>query len=587
MSRTGSGSRPGAGEEGFAPELGVLLETARKLAETLDLPVVLQAAVDGITGLVGLDTAAVYLLDGDHLQLWATHPPLPAGFPDHLRQAPLTDHPHVADALATRSAVTVEDLQRDALTLAEQEVAAQRDLRTVLYVPLLVEGDAIGAFIVGSTGAPARISGNRIVLANALASLSALATRNAILFEKVQTRSAELQQALEEKTRLQQRQDVLQAQLSQAQKLESIGRLAGGVAHDFNNMLLVIQGYADLALDAVPARGEAHEHLLQVQDAARRSAEITRQLLAFARKQTIAPRVIDLNATVAGMLKMLRRLLGEDLDLLWVPAPSPVTLLLDPSQLDQILANLCVNAREAIAGGGKVTIETHTVEIDEDYCAAHPGFEAGTYGLLVVSDNGHGMDAPTQEKLFDPFFTTKEDGTGLGLATVYGIVRQNDGFIHVYSEPGVGTTFRIYLPISGAAATKPAASGTPETVVGDETVLVVEDNEAILRLTATMLAGLGYDVLTARLPDEAMAAARGHPRPVRLLVTDVVMPGSNGRELARRLQATLPDLKVLFMSGYTANVIAHRGVLDADVHFIQKPFTRKALADRVREVLDG
>jgi len=387
-----------------------------------------------------------------------------------------------------------------------------------------------------------------------------------------------------------QEREKLQAQLNQAQKMESVGRLAGGVAHDFNNMLSVILGYVELALGRVEPSDPLHHDLLAIFDAGKRSADITRQLLAFARKQTIAPKVLDLNEKVEGTLKMLRRLIGEDIHLAWLPGVGLEPVKIDPSQLDQLLANLCVNSRDAITGVGKITIETCKVTIDEDYCASHAGFVAGTYIRLVVSDDGCGMDHETLEKLFEPFFTTKRtgEGTGLGLATVYGIVKQNNGFINVYSEPGRGTTFNIYLPVHegevGETAVKTAA-GIPSG--NGETILIVEDEAAILALSQTMLERLGgYTVLTAGRPGEAMKLAQAHDGDIHLVITDVVMPEMDGRELANRLHAFYPGIKTLFMSGYTANVIAHRGILDEGVHFIHKPFSKRELAVKVREALE-
>jgi PAS domain S-box-containing protein len=383
--------------------------------------------------------------------------------------------------------------------------------------------------------------------------------------------------------------DNLQSQLVQAQKMESVGRLAGGVAHDYNNMLSVILGYTELALDKVDPNDPLHADLQEILTAARRSTDITRQLLAFARKQTVAPKVLDLNKTLEAMLKMLRKLIGEDIDLAWHPRANLWPVKMDPSQVDQILANLCVNARDAIAGVGKVTIETDKTTFDAAYCSDHVGFIPGEFALLAVSDNGRGMDKETLNKLFEPFFTTKGvgRGTGLGLATVYGIVKQNDGFINVYSEPGKGTTFKIYLPRHAGEAEGISAEGAAEIPKGHgEIVLVVEDEASILKLANRILDGLGYKVLTAGTPGEAMVLAKEHADNIHLLITDVVMPEMNGRELADRLQALYPDLKTLFMSGYTANVIAHRGVLEAGVCFIPKPFSKKALAVKVREALD-
>ena len=383
---------------------------------------------------------------------------------------------------------------------------------------------------------------------------------------------------------------VLEAQLQQAQKMESIGRLAGGVAHDFNNMLSVIQGYSELAIKKAGADHPLQRHLAQILDAARRSAALTRQLLAFARQQTIAPIVIDLNKTIEGMLKMLKRLIGEDIDLQWHPNADLWPVKIDPSQIDQILANLCINARDAISDVGKITIETENSTLDSDYCAHHPGFVSGDYLKITVSDDGYGMIKEVQAKLFEPFFTTKEmgKGTGLGLATVYGIVKQNKGFINVYSEPGHGTSFTIYLlrHTANNLPTKPA--GPPVAAArGHETILLVEDEPAILEMATTMLEGQGYTVRAAVTPGEALRLAREHRGAIDLLVTDVVMPEMNGRDLAKNLMSLYPHLKRLFMSGYTANVIAHHGVLDEGVYFIQKPFSIDDLSAKVRESLDG
>ena len=380
----------------------------------------------------------------------------------------------------------------------------------------------------------------------------------------------------------------LQGQLLQAQKIESIGRLAGGVAHDFNNMLGVILGHAELAQEQVDTFHPLFKNLEEIRKAAQRSADITRQLLAFARKQTIAPQVLDLNESVDGVLTMLRRLIGEDINLAWLPGKRLGAVNMDPSQLDQILANLFVNARDAIADTGKVTIETDNVTFDEAYCRIHAGYVPGEYVLLAVSDDGCGMDAETMTHLFEPFFTTKEmgKGTGLGLATIYGIVKQNKGFINVYSEPGQGSTFKIYLPRHGDAAPALKADTADPVERGNEVILLVEDEPMILSVTTKMLELHGYKVLPVGSPADAISLAREHAGELHLLLTDVVMPEMNGRDLARNLLSQHPKLKRLFMSGYTANVIAHQGVLDEGVHFIQKPFSLHDLTVKIREVLD-
>jgi PAS domain S-box-containing protein len=382
----------------------------------------------------------------------------------------------------------------------------------------------------------------------------------------------------------------LEAKYQQAQKMESIGRLAGGVAHDFNNMLGVILGNVELALEQVHASLPLHQDLEEIRLAATRSADLTRQLLAFARKQTVAPKVLDLNDTVASTLKMLQRLIGENVRLDLVADARLWAVRVDPAQIDQILANLSVNARDAIAGNGEVTIETGNCSFDDAHCASHPEVVPGDYVRLVFRDDGCGMDEATLVRIFEPFFTTKPAGagTGLGLATVYGIVKQNHGFIDVRSELGRGTTFTIHLPryATDAESTEQDDS-TPPAPSGRETILLVEDEPGILRSTGRMLERLGYRVLAAGSPNAALRLAEQHGGALHLILTDVIMPEMNGRDLADALLASRPRLKRLFMSGYTADVIANRGVLDAGIDFIEKPFSRQRLAAKLREVLDA
>ncbi len=382
----------------------------------------------------------------------------------------------------------------------------------------------------------------------------------------------------------------LEDQLAQAQKMETVGRLAGGVAHDFNNMLNVILGYSEIALEQVAIEHPLHQALHGIQQAAQRSADLTRQLLAFARKQTIAPRIIDLNETVEGMLTMLRRLIGEDINLIWLPGRNLHPVNMDPAQIDQILANLCVNARDAIDSPGKVTIETGTTSLDASWRTVHTGVVPGEYVLLAVSDNGCGMDRETISHLFEPFFTTKEQGkgTGLGLASVYGAVQQNNGFITVDSEPGQGTTFKIYLPqCAPPSELLPIQNSVVAAARGHETILLVEDEPSVLEMTKIMLELQGYTVLAAASPEEAIHLAGEHADRIDLLLTDVVMPGMNGSDLANNLLPRYPGIKLLFMSGYTANIIAGHGVLGEGEHFIQKPFSFKDLRTKLREVMDG
>jgi len=371
--------------------------------------------------------------------------------------------------------------------------------------------------------------------------------------------------------------------------METVGQLAGGVAHDFNNMLGVILGHTELALLQADETHDLYSDLKEIQKAAERSADITKQLLAFARKQTIYPIQLDLNDTVENMLNMLRRLIGENIDLVWKPSAHLWPVEMDPTQIDQILVNLCVNAKDAISGVGKLTIETEKKTFDEAYCKYHTGFIPGDFVMLVVSDDGCGMDKETENNVFEPFYTTKKigEGTGLGLATVYGILKQNNGFINVYSELGLGSTFNIYLPrlvedkvVEKVVPQKKSSAG------GTETILLVEDETSILKMTQMMLERKGYTVLSSATPAEAMKKAKNHCGSIDLLMTDVVMPEMNGRDLAGEIIARYPDMRLLFMSGYPANVIAHQGILDHGVPFIQKPFSMADLTEKLRKILD-
>ncbi len=390
----------------------------------------------------------------------------------------------------------------------------------------------------------------------------------------------DLKRAEEERKRL-------DSQLTQAQKMESVGRLAGGVAHDLNNTLSVVLGHSELALLSANAQGEVRGHLEGIREAAAHSAKLTRQLLAFARRQTIAPRVLDLNETVAGLLDMLRRLIGEDVRLAWRPGPGLRHVKIDPSQLDQVLFNLVVNARDAIAGVGSVTVETANVRVQ-----VPPGWgqaaAPGEYVQLAVQDDGCGMEAAVLERLFEPFFTTKPvgRGTGLGLATVYGIVQQNGGFLDVRSAPGQGSRFEVHLPATDERA-EPPGPGEAEVPRGSgETVLLVEDEAATLRALSGLLTELGYSVLAAAGPAEARRVAEGHAGPIHLLMTDVIMPEMNGRELAERLATLRPGLPCLFVSGHTADILAPHGVLEPGLQFLSKPFSRGELALKLRDVID-
>ncbi len=382
----------------------------------------------------------------------------------------------------------------------------------------------------------------------------------------------------------------LEEHLRQAQKMEAIGRLAGGIAHDFNNVLTAILGYSGFLLDKLDPTAPARRDVQEIKKAGERAAWLTQQLLAFSRKQVLKPQVLDLNQVIEKMDRLLRRLIGEHIRLLTVPAPTLGRVKVDQSQIEQVLMNLAINARDAMPEGGRLTIETAPVDLDEAYAKSHAEVVPGPYVMLAMSDTGSGMEAATKARIFEPFFTTKpiEKGTGLGLATVYGIVKQSGGHIWVYSEPGHGTTFKIYFPRVTEPASPPEQI-KPEATArgGSETVLVVEDDSAVRSLARAVLEEKGYRVLEAANGEEALRVSASHQDVIHLLLTDVIMPGMSGRVLAERLSALRPEIKALFISGYAGNAIFHHGVLDPGIAFLQKPFTAQELAQKVREVLDA
>lgn len=380
----------------------------------------------------------------------------------------------------------------------------------------------------------------------------------------------------------------LESHLRHAQRIESVGRLAGGVAHDYNNMLSVIIGYTELAKMKTDTSNDLQNDLDEVLAAAKRSRDITQQLLTFARRQTVVSQVLDLNAAIENLLRMLRQLLGENIELIWSPGQQLCPVKMDPSQLDQMLTNLFVNARDAIGGVGKITIETHQVSFDRNYCHEKPGVTPGDYAMLIVTDDGCGMDGETLDRIFEPFFTTKPpgSGTGLGLATVFGLINKCNGIIQVDSEPDVGTTFTVCLPkYLGEPIVENQPPGGTFSQGRGETILLVEDEASILKLVQKMLEDLGYKTLVANSPSEAFALVEACPGKIDLLITDVIMPEMNGRELARRLQNVIPRLKSLYMSGYSEDAIGANGVMDLDINLIQKPFSIEDLRPRIKQML--
>jgi two-component system, cell cycle sensor histidine kinase and response regulator CckA len=381
----------------------------------------------------------------------------------------------------------------------------------------------------------------------------------------------------------------LELQLRQSQKLQAIGQLAGGVAHDFNNLLMVVKGHMELILGSMPTHDPLYPRLDQVQKAANRASSLTRQLLAFSRMQVLQPQVLDLNAIVAGMIQMLSRIIGENIELSFRPAGILGRVKADAGQMEQVLLNLVVNARDAMPGGGRLIIETGNIELDQTYASLHTVVKPGAYVMLAVSDTGCGMDATTQARIFEPFFTTKDTGkgTGLGLSTVYGVIKQSDGYIWVYSEPGQGSTFKVYLPLASESVESAKAATAPIPARGSETILLVEDEENVRSLVRDFLQNNGHTVLEAPNGAEAVRLAESHTGHIDLLVSDVIMPQMSGRELCDELRRRMPDLKVLFISGYTDDAVVRHGVVEGDVAFLQKPFSMRSLLSKIREVLDG
>jgi PAS domain S-box-containing protein len=386
-------------------------------------------------------------------------------------------------------------------------------------------------------------------------------------------------------------QRALEQQLRQSQKMEAVGRLAGGIAHDFNNLLTVISGYCEFLLERIGSDVALRGSVQEIANAAERATSLTRQLLAFSRKQILAPKVLDLNAIVAENLKMLTRMIGEDIHLAMVAGAKLAAVKADPGQIEQVIMNLAVNARDAMPRGGKLTIETANVTRDEEYARLHAPVIPGEYVMLAISDTGMGMDAETQSHIFEPFFTTKGlKGTGLGLSTVYGIIKQSGGYIWVYSELGKGTSFKVYLPrvsATGEAIVAEPSVTNAKLEQAQETILLVEDESNVRQLTRQYLENQGYTVLEAAEGAAAIEISNAHPGPIHLLLTDVIMPGMNGRELARRVSTLRPETKVLYMSGYTENAIAHNGILEEDIALLQKPFTLTTLRTKVREKLSS
>jgi len=487
-------------------------------------------------------------------------------------------------ALATGQAILIPSITAEQLAApmeGQRTIIERLAIRSVMAVPLRAEGKPIGVAIMTRSDPDDPYTPDDRDLLEDLASHASIAITNSQLFVSLQRELAERQRA---ETALGETEE----QLRQAQKMEAIGRLAGGVAHDFNNVLSVILSYSQLLLDDMTVTDSRCADVEEIKKAGERAADLTRQLLAFSRQQVIQPRVVDLNDIIKGMAKMNRRLVGEDVEYRTVPTPGLGKVMADPGHIEQVIMNLVVNARDAMPLGGRLTIETAEVVLDEGYAAQHVGVKPGPHVMLAVSDTGTGMDKATQQRIFEPFFTTKEmgKGTGLGLSTVFGIVQQSGGSVWVYSESGQGATFKIYFPRTDEMATPIAPKVVVATLRGSETILLVEDEDQLRVVARGILQRSGYRVLEAANGGEALLLCEKHQGEIQLLFTDVVMPRMSGRELAERLQPLRPAMKVLYMSGYTDDAIVHHRVLAPGIVLLQKPITPDNLLRKVREVLN-
>ncbi len=562
-------------------EQELLLEVSQAVSSTLDLEAVLQIIADGTARLVGVETAAVYLLEGDYVFLGATTPPLAPDFPESLRWAPVGDHPHLLESVRALVPVILPDAPAAELSPAERAVVEARSLRSLLFLAFCLDQQPIGVLILGTITGEHAFDAREINLCRTLTNQLAVGVQNARLHTGLKRYAAELEQQMAEQQRLEE-------QLRHAQKMEAVGQLAGGVAHDFNNLLQVIQGFTSLARDEAPAGGSLHESLGLVLQASERAALLVRQLLAFGRRQVLSLTVVDLDQIIGGLLPMLRPVLGENVTVEVRRGAKLDRIEADPNQVEQVLVNLCVNARDAMPEGGTIVLSTENVLVDDRRRQELSLPRAGAYVRLAVTDCGTGMTPEIRSRVFEPFFTTKGpgQGTGLGLATVHGLVAQHRGAIQLESEVGRGTRVEVYLPAADPAADRAAPRQLLAVPRGTESILVAEDDPLVLELTRAYLASAGYTVFTAGSGVEALEVIDDRATEIDLAVLDVVMPKLGGEAVLRYLRERRPGVPVVFASGYGRRSRSLESPPER-IAFLQKPFGRDDLLRKVREALDG
>jgi signal transduction histidine kinase len=562
-------------------EQDLLLEVSQAVSSTLDLEAVLQIIADGTARLVGVETAAVYVFEGDRLFLGATTPPLDPSLPETFRWASIDDHPHIGEAIRSRAPLALPDAPCSALSPAERVIVEARNLRSLLFLPFCLEQTPIGVLILGTTTCEHVFDAREINLCRTITNQLAVSVQNARLHTSLKRYASELEQQIAEQKQLEQ-------QLRQAQKMEAVGQLAGGVAHDFNNLLQVMQGFTSLARMEVHPDSSAYASLGFVLQATERAGLLVRQLLAFGRRHVLSLAIVDLNAIVDNLMPMLCPLLGENITVEHRLATPLDVVEADPSQLELVLINLCVNARDAMPGGGTIVVTTGNVIVDEQLCHGLGLPHAGAYVCLEVADSGCGMTAETQARVFEPFFTTKGPGhgTGLGLSTVHGLVAQHRGSVHIDSAVDIGTRMKIYLPVATAVKKDAVSSHLPAVSCGTETILVAEDEPRVLELTRASLAAAGYKVFTAANGVEALAVIESLAHQLDLAILDVMMPQLGGEDVQRRLHELRPGLPVVFASGYGRKTHADQSQQEG-IAFLQKPYGREELLRKVREMLDS